>query len=569
MSVLNKITSLLDKNGRKVLYIAALAVFIIMGGVSGSLYMLRSEAVDTHMKLATLHASTFTDQLEQTVTALDYTLDTFAATNDGDYKTEELQELLENSPFIRSVGILDGNGKIIADSNPSNINLTILTKNFFPVPAFEEPILRFSSVWEGRGFYDGHQADKKTVAADAITFLPLIKQFQNGKNSGYIVVTLNTEYFQRKYKQNLPINTGYVDIYLIDGSLLFSTDPAAILGTTDPKIKNLLSKGRDDMFVEESNENKESLISLQIAKNYPLAVCVRLPYDKTLAEWERQRKNVLAITATLVILSVTLALLLFIRSKEQQRLEDGILKSKMAAKGEMISMIAHQWRQPLAALSVILANIQDAHKYNELTDEYLNETATQANSILKQLSKTIDDFRRFFKPEGEKKSFCLCVVAHESTGLIFAELLSKNVRVYINGIEKNIAAEPVCDISATVIGYRNEFVQVLIALLQNSYEAIEKSGQKDGKIYIDIEPKDKTCTLTIKDNGGGITEEIMGQIFEPYFSTKTEKNGTGMGLYMAKTVIEKTMDGQISTYNTYEGAVFCIELPKAQNIQIF
>jgi signal transduction histidine kinase len=569
MSVLNKITSLLDKNGRKVLYIAALAVFIIMGGVSGSLYMLRSEAVDTHMKLAALHASTFADQLEQTVTALDYTLDTFAATKGGDYKTEELQELLENSPFIRSVGILDENGKIVADSNPSNINLTILTKNFFPVPAFEEPILRFSSVWEGRGFYDGHQADKKTVAADAITFLPIIKQFQNGKNSGYIVVTLNTEYFQRKYKQNLPINTGYVDIYLIDGSLLFSTDPTAILGKIDPNIKNLLSKGRDATFVEENNDSKESLMSLKIAKNYPLAVCVRLPYDKTLAEWERQRKNVLAITATLVILSVTLALLLFIRSKEQQRLEDGILKSKMAAKGEMISMIAHQWRQPLAALSVILANIQDAHKYNELTDEYLNETATQANSILKQLSKTIDDFRRFFKPEGEKKSFCLCVVAHESTGLIFAELLSKNVRVYINGIEKNIAAEPVCDISATVIGYRNEFVQVLIALLQNSYEAIEKSGQKDGKIYIDIEPKDKTCTLTIKDNGGGITEEIMGQIFEPYFSTKTEKNGTGMGLYMAKTVIEKTMDGQISTYNTYEGAVFCIELPKAQNIQIF
>ena len=569
MNGLSKITSLLDKNGRKVLYIAALAVFIIMGGVFGSLYMLRSEAVDTHMKLAALHASTFADQLEQTVTALDYTLDTFAATKGGDYKTEELQELLENSPFIRSVGILDENGKIIADSNPSNVNLTILTKNFFPIPAFEEPILRFSSVWEGRGFYDGHQADKKTVAADAITFLPLIKQFQNGKNSGYIVVTLNTEYFQRKYKQNLPINTGYVDIYLIDGSLLFSTDPAAILGTTDPKIKNLLSKGRDATFVEENNDSKENLMSLKIAKNYPLAVCVRLPYDKTLAEWERQRKNVLAITATLVILSVTLALLLFIRSKEQQRLEDGILKSKMAAKGEMISMIAHQWRQPLAALSVILANIQDAHKYNELTDEYLNETATQANSILKQLSKTIDDFRRFFKPEGEKKSFCLCVVAHESTGLIFAELLSKNVRVYINGIEKNIAAEPVCDISATVIGYRNEFVQVLIALLQNSYEAIEKSGQKDGKIYIDIEPKDKTCTLTIKDNGGGITEEIMGQIFEPYFSTKTEKNGTGMGLYMAKTVIEKTMDGQISTYNTYEGAVFCIELPKAQNIQIF
>ena len=569
MNGLSKITSLLDKNGRKVLYIAALAVFIIMGGVFGSLYMLRSEAVDTHMKLAALHASTFADQLEQTVTALDYTLDTFAATKGGDYKTEELQELLENSPFIRSVGILDENGKIVADSNPSNVNLTILTKNFFPVPAFEEPILRFSSVWEGRGFYDGHQADKKTVAADAITFLPLIKQFQNGKNSGYIVVTLNTEYFQRKYKQNLPINTGYVDIYLIDGSLLFSTDPTAILGKIDPNIKNLLSKGRDATFVEENNDSKENLMSLKIAKTYPLAVCVRLPYDKTLAEWERQRKNVLAITATLVILSVTLALLLFIRSKEQQRLEDGILKSKMAAKGEMISMIAHQWRQPLAALSVILANIQDAHKYNELTDEYLNETATQANSILKQLSKTIDDFRRFFKPEGEKKSFCLCVVAHESTGLIFAELLSKNVRVYINGIEKNIAAEPVCDISATVIGYRNEFVQVLIALLQNSYEAIEKSGQKDGKIYIDIEPKDKTCTLTIKDNGGGITEEIMGQIFEPYFSTKTEKNGTGMGLYMAKTVIEKTMDGQISTYNTYEGAVFCIELPKAQNIQIF
>jgi len=569
MNGLSKITSLLDKNGRKVLYIAALAVFIIMGGVFGSLYMLRSEAVDTHMKLAALHASTFADQLEQTVTALDYTLDTFAATKGGDYKTEELQELLENSPFIRSVGILDENGKIVADSNPSNINLTILTKNFFPVPAFEEPILRFSSVWEGRGFYDGHQADKKTVAADAITFLPIIKQFQNGKNSGYIAVTLNTEYFQRKYKQNLPINTGYVDIYLIDGSLLFSTDPTAILGKIDPNIKNLLSKGRDATFVEENNDSKENLMSLKIAKNYPLAVCVRLPYDKTLAEWERQRKNVLAITATLVILSVTLALLLFIRSKEQQRLEDGILKSKMAAKGEMISMIAHQWRQPLAALSVILANIQDAHKYNELTDEYLNETATQANSILKQLSKTIDDFRRFFKPEGEKKSFCLCVVAHESTGLIFAELLSKNVRVYINGIEKNIAAEPVCDISATVIGYRNEFVQVLIALLQNSYEAIEKSGQKDGKIYIDIEPKDKTCTLTIKDNGGGITEEIMGQIFEPYFSTKTEKNGTGMGLYMAKTVIEKTMDGQISTYNTYEGAVFCIELPKAQNIQIF
>ena len=564
MSPLSNVSSLLDKSGRKILYIAAMAVFIIMGGVTASLYMLRSEAVDTHMKLAALHASTFADQLEQTVAALDYTLDTFDASQRGEYSMEQLQELLNNSPFIRSIGILDENGKIVADSTPSNIGLTILTKGFFPIPAFDEPILRFSPIWEGRGFFDGHQADKKTVSADSLTFLPTIKQFQNGKNSGYIAVTLNTEYFQRKYKQNLPINTGYVDIYLLDGSLLFSTDPSAVLGkSSDTQIKNLLSKGMDATYAEDDKNTKRNLVSLKIAKNYPLAVCVRLPYDRTLAEWEKQRKNVLAITATLVILSVTLALLLYIRSKEQQKLEEGLLKSKMTAKGEMISMIAHQWRQPLAALSAILANIVDGYKYNELTDEYIEKTSKQANSILNQLSKTIDDFRRFFKPDGEKKDFCICEVSHEAVGLIFPELASRRIAVYLNKKILEAMNDNVCESRFTVNGFRNEFVQVLIAVLQNCYEAIEKNGQKEGRIHMDIEQKEKTHILTIKDNGGGIKEELIGQIFDPYFSTKMEKNGTGMGLYMAKTVIEKTMNGQISIYNTHEGAAFCIELPKA------
>ncbi len=248
---------------------------------------------------------------------------------------------------------------------------------------------------------------------------------------------------------------------------------------------------------------------------------------------------------------------LAIRVREEvkkSRQKDFIMmhQSRLAAMGEMIGNIAHQWKQPLNALIFLLYNIKDYYETNELTKETLDKLVDNGDTLIRKMSATIDDFRSFFRPNKKKELFNVNKIIKDSLSLVDASLRFNNISVTLNE-EEEIA----------VWGFANEYSQVILNILNNAKDAVLAKGI-DGKITIDVFQKDHFNILKIKDNGGGIPEEIKNRVFDPYFTTKEEGKGTGIGLYMSKVIIEEHMDGYLDAHNENGGAEFSITTPIIQ-----
>ncbi len=233
---------------------------------------------------------------------------------------------------------------------------------------------------------------------------------------------------------------------------------------------------------------------------------------------------------------------------EAQREKEKMLiqQSKMAAMGDMISMIAHQWRQPLNQMSYVMMNIDGAYDERTLSREYLDEKLKEGEQLLEYMSHTIDDFRNFFKPDKEKEEVEVCRLVDSAIGLIEKSLEKNNIE---------LSKEYHC--GKTLVLYKNEMIQVLLNLLKNAQEALE--GVEDKKIKVLIEEENDTIKISVCDNGSGIKPEEMQKIFEPYFSTK-QNHGTGLGLYMSKMIIQEHMNGSLTVECTPEDTKFVITL---------
>jgi signal transduction histidine kinase len=226
-----------------------------------------------------------------------------------------------------------------------------------------------------------------------------------------------------------------------------------------------------------------------------------------------------------------------------------IQQSRLAAMGEMLANIAHQWRQPLNAVGLIIQDFRDAYAYGELNKEYLDKKVEKGVEIIMHMSKTIDDFRNFFRPEKEKQTFLIREPIIKAAS--FIEAAYKH-----NGIELEI--EIADDITAE--GYPNEYAQVVLNILNNAKDALMESGAAKPRVSIRTFKENEKAVLTISDNAGGIPQDIIERIFDPYFTTKEEGKGTGIGLYMSKMIIEKNMSGKLTARNTNGGAEFRIEI---------
>mgnify|MGYP000238062494 CR=1 FL=1 len=222
-------------------------------------------------------------------------------------------------------------------------------------------------------------------------------------------------------------------------------------------------------------------------------------------------------------------------------------QSKMALMGEMMSAIAHQWRQPLNAIAALNMTVETKLEFNDnsLTLQDYSPVSEKIQNQLNYMSKTIDDFRDFFIPSKRKVNFSIGKAIHNVYEMISPQLKSHNIQVTIDAQ------------SIIINGYQNEFKQVLINIINNSKDAILSKKRKVGYIVIEVTAlKEKSTLISISDNGGGIDEEIILKIFDPYFTTKFTSQGTGIGLYMSKMIIEKSMRGQLSVRNTKSGAIF-------------
>lgn len=231
------------------------------------------------------------------------------------------------------------------------------------------------------------------------------------------------------------------------------------------------------------------------------------------------------------------------REKEKMLVQ----QSKMAAMGDMISMIAHQWRQPLNQMSYVMMNIDGAYDERTLSREYLDKKLKEGEKLLEYMSHTIDDFRDFFKPDKEKENVRLSDLVDSAIGLIEKGLEAGHITL-VKSYESDLS----------LVVYKNEMIQVLLNLLKNAQEVLEDI--EGGRIKIRIYEQEGSAKISIGDNGGGIKQENIQKIFEPYFSTKLNQ-GTGLGLYMSKIIIEEHMQGSIYAHNVKNGAEFIISLP--------
>lgn len=238
------------------------------------------------------------------------------------------------------------------------------------------------------------------------------------------------------------------------------------------------------------------------------------------------------------------------KNKEQEQLL--IQKSKLIALGEMINNIAHQWRQPLSELSAIMMTLKFKYNLGKLDSTAMNQKSKEAENILEYMSKTIDDFRDFFMPSKEKKEFFVKEAIDSVLNIIGTTAQEENIQIH-----KIISKD------AKILGHKNAFEQVLLNIITNAKHILVSEHIKNPQINIILKTDERYTYLCISDNAGGIKVTPIEKIFEPYFTTKEDTGGTGIGLYMSKIIIEKTMSGILIVKNEKDGACFTIKLKRA------
>ena len=233
-------------------------------------------------------------------------------------------------------------------------------------------------------------------------------------------------------------------------------------------------------------------------------------------------------------------------------------QSKMVAMGEMIGNIAHQWRQPLSIITTAVTSMQLEKEFNRLSDEKFNKNCDLINKNAQYLSKTIDDFKNFIKGDRSKRITKVSSIIESFLNLVEAAAKNNNIEIILN-VDNNI------DLN----GYENELIQCFINIFNNSKDAFKENNIKDRFIFIDSYILNDRLIIKIKDNALGIPENIISKIFDPYFTTKHQSQGTGLGLNMTYKLITEGMDGSILVNNKrfkykeqeYKGAEFTISLP--------
>ncbi len=271
-------------------------------------------------------------------------------------------------------------------------------------------------------------------------------------------------------------------------------------------------------------------------------------------------KSILKVTKRIVLRKENENYKHILEKKLQQQLADLRDKdiqlhrqSKLATMGEMIGNIAHQWRQPLNGVGATMMKLELMNEMQFNDNKDVQKIVDDTNQTLEYMSKTIDDFRNFFAVDKDVEYFYTDEVINEALSIVKAQLDSLNIKVLINNQDGKIK----------ILGHKNELIQVILNLLNNAKDALVTKNNKDEfdkRILIELIDSKSSVIVRIKDNAGGIPNNIIEKIFDPYFTTKFKSKGTGIGLYMSKTIIEKDMQGSLTVKNNSDGAEFTIVL---------
>lgn len=325
-------------------------------------------------------------------------------------------------------------------------------------------------------------------------------------------------------------------------------------------VKNLTKDGKTvylNTTITPILDDKSNIIEF-IAIRYDVTAEVELKKHLELKDKELEQLNltleqkVVEQTKQLKELNKTLEQKVALEIKKNEEKQKMLFwQSRMASLGQMLGNIAHQWRQPLTELNLTLFNMKRACSKND--EKKVDELYKESKLLILNMSSTIEDFSNFFNPQKEKKSFEIKEAVNEALVILRKVIEMENINIKID-----------VPIKYKVLGVSNELSQVIINLIQNSKDAFKINDIKNKKITITLKEEQildkKYSLLEISDNAGGISKENTDKIFEPYFTTKHKSQGTGLGLFMSKMIIEKSLDGELSHENIKNGSLFSIKL---------
>jgi PAS domain S-box-containing protein len=335
----------------------------------------------------------------------------------------------------------------------------------------------------------------------------------------------------------------------IDGKFLGCN--LAFANLVNEERNNVIGKTAFDFFTNEV-ASKNTIIDKELLKTFSTSTS-----EFTFYTVSNQMKHIILNKAVYKNIDGTVGGIVCIMDDISERVQQKqflIQQSKLAEMGDMIAAIAHQWNEPLVELSALVQDIQTSYLLNELQDMEVNDFVKDSMVQIQYMSRTLNDFRNFLKPSTKKKLFSISKSLNEINEIIGKQVFYSNIKMTFN--YKNEGEE------LLIYGYENEFKQVLLNLINNAKnKIIEKqlNTNEKGNIDITIQRCVNFNTIEISDDAGKIDEKIIHSIFQPYFTTKT--NGTGLGLYMAKVIIEDKMRGTITVRNDDEKVIFTIKLP--------
>jgi signal transduction histidine kinase len=395
-----------------------------------------------------------------------------------------------------------------------------------------------------------------------------------------VEVSMSTDFFKkilhRSFKKNIGtlLNSKYIDKNLWEEfNYHYKTSTAnpqyyvSVADSSDalelPKLQKHLQKGEAFAILDKDTFKTLSFLPIkEIQTQQVVGYIFNIAYSHTIESIYRDH---LIITAILLFLFVAIYWFLrrdlqykrglrktiLFKTKELKEKERALMQqSRLAQMGELINMIAHQWRQPLAAISSTANSLILKTTLDKYEKDFFAHRLENIANYSQHLSATVDDFRNFFKSHKEKREITLEEVCEDSLNIIEASIESKNIQIKrIYNANKKLSTYP------------SELRQVVLNLLKNAEDVLSERRVKNPCITVVTNYYGKNrFELVIKDNAGGISKKILDKIYDPYFTTKDEKNGSGLGLYMSKIIIEEHCKGTLKVSNDTEGAVFTVGL---------
>ncbi len=387
------------------------------------------------------------------------------------------------------------------------------------------------------------------------------------------------------------INTISDGYWLIDKDLITLEVNDALCGMLGYSKEEMLGKKPFD-FVDEKNaeifKKQTSRISNTIHRSYEIELIGKngrvvsthfrattlidssgkpwagVAFVTDLSHFKRIETELEKKTAELKQINMNLERRIDVALKERGENEQLLMQqSRLAEMGQMIAVIAHQWRQPLATLSMMVQEMEDAWDYKEIDDTYINNYVEGSLSQIQLMSTTIDDFRNFYKTKRTKEYFDIRESVESVVRIVFGYYKKRHLELIVEASES-------CSGNCQIFAFRNEFEHVIMNLLNNSRDAIEKhrlespSLKNTGKIRIKIWRDENSHHLEIADDGGGVDDDNLEKIFNPDFTTKGDK-GTGIGLHMTRLIVERNMKGSVNAVNNGQGLTVSLVLPVTEN----